>query len=115
MNNEVKTVPSILSADFANLERDIKKIESECEAIHIDIMDGHYVPNLSIGVPVVKSIRKVTGMTFDTHLMITNPEDNLSISGYPPTTLLCSIPSSNRSSEVNPGVSVIKPSPNSKS
>lgn len=75
MNNEVKTVPSILSADFANLERDIKKIESECEAIHIDIMDGHYVPNLSIGVPVVKSIRKVTGMTFDTHLMITNPED----------------------------------------
>ena len=75
MNNEVKTVPSILSADFANLERDLKKIESECESVHIDIMDGHYVPNLSIGVPVVKSIRKVTGMTFDTHLMITNPED----------------------------------------
>ena len=75
MNNGVKTVPSILSADFANLERDLKKIESECESVHIDIMDGHYVPNLSIGVPVVKSIRKVTGMTFDTHLMITNPED----------------------------------------
>ena len=75
MNNEVKTVPSILSADFANLERDLKRIESECESVHIDIMDGHYVSNLSIGVPVVKSIRKVTGMTFDTHLMITNPED----------------------------------------
>ncbi len=75
MNNEVKTVPSILSADFANLEKDIKRIEGVCESIHIDIMDGHYVPNLSIGVPVVKSLRKVTGMTFDTHLMITNPED----------------------------------------
>ncbi len=75
MNNELKIVPSILSADFANLGRDIAAIENDCEALHIDIMDGHYVPNLSMGVPVVKSIRKVSKLTFDTHLMITNPED----------------------------------------
>ena len=66
--------PSILSCDFANLERDIKKVEPYVSWIHIDVMDGHFVPNISIGIPVIKSIRKITNLFFDTHLMIENPE-----------------------------------------
>ena len=67
--------PSILSSDFANLGRDIRLLEkSGADWIHIDVMDGHFVPNLTIGAPVVKSIRKVTQMPFDVHLMIENPK-----------------------------------------
>mgnify|MGYP000634518329 FL=1 len=67
--------PSILSADFANLERDIKRIEdSGADWVHVDVMDGHFVPNITIGVPVVASIRKVTKLPLDVHLMIENPE-----------------------------------------
>lgn len=67
--------PSILSADFANLERDIKLVENAgADWIHIDVMDGHFVPNITIGVPVVKSIRKITQLPLDVHLMIENPE-----------------------------------------
>lgn len=67
--------PSILSADFMNLEDDIKSVQQAgAEWIHIDVMDGHFVPNISVGVPVVRSIRKKTGMFLDTHLMIENPE-----------------------------------------
>lgn len=66
--------PSLLSADFANLERDILKVEA-CGAdwLHIDVMDGHFVPNITIGVPVVKSIKKVSSTPLDVHLMIENP------------------------------------------
>lgn len=67
--------PSILSADFANLGEDIKRVQQAgADWIHVDVMDGHFVPNISIGVPVVKSIRKVTELPLDVHLMIENPE-----------------------------------------
>ncbi len=67
--------PSILSADFANLECDIKRVEDAgADWIHVDVMDGHFVPNITIGVPVVKSIKKVTNLPLDVHLMIENPE-----------------------------------------
>jgi len=67
--------PSILSADFANLERDIKRVEEAgADWLHIDVMDGHFVPNITIGVPVVKSIKKVASVPLDVHLMIENPE-----------------------------------------
>ena len=68
----VKIAPSILSADFCNLERDIQKVSS-ADWLHVDVMDGMFVPNISIGVPVVQSIRKHTGMFLDTHLMVEKP------------------------------------------
>ena len=73
--NKILVAPSILSADFANLERDIKKVEnSGADWLHIDVMDGHFVPNITIGVPVVKSIKKITNLPLDVHLMIENPQ-----------------------------------------
>lgn len=67
--------PSILSADFANLERDIKKVElGGADWLHVDVMDGHFVPNITIGVPVVKSIKQITNLPLDVHLMIENPQ-----------------------------------------
>lgn len=71
----VQIVPSILSADFAHLADEIGKVErGGAKMLHVDIMDGHFVPNLTIGPPVVKSIRKITGLPLDVHLMIADPD-----------------------------------------
>jgi ribulose-phosphate 3-epimerase len=68
-------VPSILSADFAHLADDIARVErAGISMLHVDVMDGHFVPNLTLGPPVVKSIRKITKLTLDAHLMIEDPD-----------------------------------------
>ena len=72
----IKISPSILSADFANLQRDIEAI-STADYVHVDVMDGLFVPNISIGIPVVKSIRPVTDLPLDVHLMIDRPVRNV--------------------------------------
>lgn len=67
--------PSILSADFANLEKEVKAIAAAgADWAHVDVMDGHFVPNLTIGIPVVKALKKVSPIPLDVHLMITEPE-----------------------------------------
>lgn len=71
----IKLAPSILSADFARLLEDVKKVEEAgCEYLHIDVMDGHFVPNITLGPSLVKSLRKDVNMVFDAHLMIENPD-----------------------------------------
>jgi ribulose-phosphate 3-epimerase len=70
----IKVAPSILSADFVNLERDIRHIQAAgADYVHIDVMDGLFVPNLTIGIPVVAAIRKITDLPLDVHLMIDRP------------------------------------------
>lgn len=69
---EIKIAPSVLAADYANLETELKKC-SDAQYIHLDVMDGHFVPNISIGAPVIKAIRTVTKVPFDVHLMISHP------------------------------------------
>jgi ribulose-phosphate 3-epimerase len=71
----IKVAPSILSADFRHLENEIKKVEEAgADLIHIDVMDGHFVPNITIGPLVVKACRKATRLPLDVHLMIENPD-----------------------------------------
>ncbi len=71
----LKIAPSLLSADFTHLAAEIEKVEKAgCEMLHIDVMDGHFVPNITVGPFIVKAIRKVTRLPLDTHLMIENPE-----------------------------------------
>lgn len=72
----VKIAPSILSADFSRLADEIARVESAgADWLHIDVMDGHFVPNLTLGAPVVAAIRKVTNLPLDVHLMVTNPAE----------------------------------------
>ena len=73
--SNILVAPSILSADFANLERDIKRVEEAgADWLHVDVMDGHFVPNITIGMPVVKALKPVSSIPLDVHLMIENPE-----------------------------------------
>ncbi|MBF0780197.1 MULTISPECIES: ribulose-phosphate 3-epimerase [unclassified Granulicatella] len=75
----MKVAPSILSADFANLQRDVERVEQAgADWIHIDAMDGHFVPNLTLGANIVSALKKVTTLPLDCHLMIANPEQYIS-------------------------------------
>ena len=72
----VRIAPSVLAADFSRLGEEIAKVEAAgADLIHLDVMDGHFVPNLTMGTPVVKAVRKSTSLPLDVHLMITNPDD----------------------------------------
>jgi ribulose-phosphate 3-epimerase len=70
----VQIAVSLLAADFSRLADDIRKVEKQADMLHIDVMDGHFVPNITFGVPVVAAIRKITKLPLDVHLMITEPE-----------------------------------------
>ncbi|MBI2141086.1 ribulose-phosphate 3-epimerase [Candidatus Woesearchaeota archaeon] len=71
----VKIAPSILSADFGKLADEIRRVEKYVDMLHVDVMDGHFVPNITFGPPVVRSIRVVTKLPFDVHLMVENPDN----------------------------------------
>ena len=70
----VRIAPSLLAADFARLGQEVQRIETEIDMLHLDVMDGHFVPNISFGMPVIASLRAATSLYFDCHLMTTNPD-----------------------------------------
>ena len=75
--NPVMMAPSILSADFLNLESSINLVADRCDYIHVDVMDGHFVPNLTLGAPFVKALKGRFSTPLDVHLMVSNPEDTI--------------------------------------
>jgi len=77
-NHVIKFAPSILAADFARLGEQVAEAErAGADRIHVDVMDGHFVPNIAIGAPIVKSLRRVTQLPMETHLMISDPDSFL--------------------------------------
>ena len=78
----IKIAPSLLSADFTNLKSEISKVQDAgADILHLDIMDGHFVPNLTFGLPIIKQIQSVAKIPVDVHLMVTNPQNYLEILG----------------------------------
>ena len=75
MIRPVRIAASILAADFARLGEEVARVEPHLDLLHVDVMDGHFVPNISLGIPVIRSLRAVSGLPFDCHLMIANPEN----------------------------------------
>ncbi len=74
----IKIAPSILAADFARLGDEVNRVATEVDLLHIDVMDGHFVPNITLGFPVISSLRAVTDLYFDCHMMTTNPDAYIS-------------------------------------
>src|SRR3989338_8116813 len=75
MSRKIKIAPSLLAADFSNLAGELAEVErAGCDSLHIDVMDGHFVPNITVGPFIVKAIRKITRLPLDVHLMIERPE-----------------------------------------
>ena len=77
MIRPVRIAASILAADFARLGEDVARVEPFLDLLHVDVMDGHFVPNISLGMPVIRSLRAVSDLPFDCHLMIANPGDHV--------------------------------------
>jgi ribulose-phosphate 3-epimerase len=78
MSKRIKVSPSILAADLTNIAAEIEKLaDAGADFIHLDVMDGHYVPNLTFGMPIIKRIAQLSDLPLDTHLMVMNPEDYL--------------------------------------